>query len=158
MTLVKVAGLDELAHSLNLERASRFDVERLEPALAHAQRREGIPSRGGAVIREIAPGMKAHLWGYNGQSPGPTIEVVEGDRVRMFVTNRLSEHTSIHWHGQRMPNGMDGVSGLNQQAIKPGQSYGCACRQRRASMGGRSTPRGTRRLESLCMGQTADRS
>ncbi|NBU02581.1 MAG: copper oxidase [Betaproteobacteria bacterium] len=66
------------------------------------------------VVREMAPGFKAHLWGYNGQSPGPTIEVVEGDRVRIFVTNRLPEHTSIHWHGQRLPNGMDGVAGLNQ--------------------------------------------
>jgi manganese oxidase len=75
------------------------------------------------VIREIAPGMSAHLWGYNGQSPGPTIEVVEGDRVRIFVTNRLPEHTSIHWHGQRLPNGMDGVAGLNQPSIKPGQTY-----------------------------------
>jgi manganese oxidase len=75
------------------------------------------------VIREIAPGMKAHLWGYNGQSPGPTIEVVEGDRVRIFVTNRLAEHTSVHWHGQRLPNGMDGVAGLNQPSIKPGQTY-----------------------------------
>jgi FtsP/CotA-like multicopper oxidase with cupredoxin domain len=75
------------------------------------------------VIREIAPGMKANLWGYNGQSPGPTIEVVEGDRVRMFVTNRLREPTSIHWHGQRLPNGMDGVSGLTQPSIKPGQTY-----------------------------------
>ena len=71
------------------------------------------------VVREIAPGMKASLWGYNGQSPGPTIEVVEGDRVRIFVTNRLPEHTSVHWHGQRLPNGMDGVAGLNQPAIKP---------------------------------------
>jgi FtsP/CotA-like multicopper oxidase with cupredoxin domain len=75
------------------------------------------------VIREIAPGMTAHLWGYNGQSPGPTIEVVEGDRVRIFVTNRLPEHTSVHWHGQRLPNGMDGVAGLNQPSIKPGQTY-----------------------------------
>lgn len=75
------------------------------------------------VVREMAPGFKAHLWGYNGQSPGPTIEVVEGDRVRIFVTNRLPEHTSIHWHGQRLPNGMDGVSGLTQPAIKPGQTY-----------------------------------
>jgi len=75
------------------------------------------------VTREIAPGMVAHLWGYNGQSPGPTIEVVEGDRVRIFVTNRLPEHTSVHWHGQRLPNGMDGVAGLNQAAIKPGQTY-----------------------------------
>jgi FtsP/CotA-like multicopper oxidase with cupredoxin domain len=75
------------------------------------------------VIREIAPGMRANLWGYNGQSPGPTIEVVEGDRVRMYVTNRLAEATSIHWHGQRLPNGMDGVSGLNQPPIKPGQTF-----------------------------------
>src|SRR5476651_2370811 len=75
------------------------------------------------VVREIAPGMKANLWGYNGQSPGPTLEVVEGDRLRIFVTNRLPEPTSIHWHGQRLPNGMDGVSGLNQPSIKPGQTY-----------------------------------
>jgi FtsP/CotA-like multicopper oxidase with cupredoxin domain len=75
------------------------------------------------VVREMAPGMKAHLWGYNGQSPGPTVEVVEGDRVRLFVTNRLPEHTSIHWHGQRLPNGMDGVGGLNQKAIPSGKTY-----------------------------------
>ena len=75
------------------------------------------------VVREMAPGMKAHLWGYNGQSPGPTIEVVEGDRVRIFVTNRLPEHTSVHWHGQRVPNGMDGVSGLTQKPILPGQTF-----------------------------------
>ncbi|OGU17261.1 MAG: copper oxidase [Geobacteraceae bacterium GWC2_53_11] len=75
------------------------------------------------VVREMAPGMKAHLWGYNGQSPGPTIEVVEGDRVRIFVTNRLPEHTSIHWHGQRLPNGMDGVAGLTQPAIQPGKTF-----------------------------------
>ena len=75
------------------------------------------------VVRELAPGMKANLWGYNGQSPGPTIEVVEGDKVRMFVTNKLPEHTTIHWHGQRLPNGMDGVGGLTQPHIKPGQTY-----------------------------------
>ncbi|HEX7951686.1 MAG TPA: multicopper oxidase domain-containing protein [Burkholderiales bacterium] len=75
------------------------------------------------VVREIAPGMKAKLWVYNGQSPGPTIEVVEGDRVRLFVTNRLPEHTSIHWHGQRLPNGMDGVTGLTQPGIQPGKTY-----------------------------------
>ena len=75
------------------------------------------------VVREIAPGMKANLWGYNGQSPGPTIEIVEGDKVRLFVTNHLPEHTSIHWHGQRLPNGMDGVAGLNQPAIQPGKTF-----------------------------------
>src|SRR5262249_50604258 len=75
------------------------------------------------VVRELAPGMNAHLWGYNGQSPGPTIEAVEGDRVRIFVTNKLPEHTSIHWHGQRLPNGMEGVSGPTPPAIAPGQTF-----------------------------------
>ena len=75
------------------------------------------------VIRELAPGMNANLWGYNGQSPGPTIEVVEGDKVRIFLTNKLPEHTSIHWHGQRLPNGMDGVAGLNQLAVSPGKTF-----------------------------------
>ncbi len=75
------------------------------------------------VVREFAPGMRTHLWGYNGQSPGPTIEVVEGDRVRIFVTNRLPEHTSIHWHGQRLPNGMDGVGGLTQPHIPSGKTF-----------------------------------
>ena len=75
------------------------------------------------VIREIAPGMKAHLWGYNGQSPGPTIEAVEGDKVRVFVTNHLPENTAVHWHGQRLPNGMDGVGGLTQPHIPPGKTF-----------------------------------
>jgi manganese oxidase len=75
------------------------------------------------VEREIAPGMKAHLWGYNGASPGPTIEAVEGDKVRIFVTNKLPEHTTIHWHGMPVPNGMDGVGGLTQPHIKPGKTF-----------------------------------
>ena len=75
------------------------------------------------VVREIAPGMKAHLWGYNGQSPGPTIEAVEGDKVRIFVTNKLPEHTTVHWHGMLLPNGMDGVGGLTQPHIKPGKTF-----------------------------------
>ncbi len=84
------------------------------------------------VLREFAPGMKVQLWGYNGQSPGPTIEVVEGDRVRIFVTNRLPEHTSVHWHGQRLPNGMDGVSGLTQPAIPVGKTFVYEFEARRA--------------------------
>ncbi|MEC8211108.1 MAG: multicopper oxidase domain-containing protein, partial [Pseudomonadota bacterium] len=75
------------------------------------------------VVRELGPGMTANLWGYNGQSPGPTIEVVEGDKIRIFLTNKLPEHTSIHWHGQRLPNGMDGVAGLNQVAVHPGKTF-----------------------------------
>ncbi len=75
------------------------------------------------VVREFAPGMKANLWGYNGSSPGPTIEAVEGDRVRIFVTNRLPEHTTVHWHGIQLPSGMDGVGGLTQPQIAPGKTF-----------------------------------
>ena len=75
------------------------------------------------VVREIAPGMKANLWGYNGQSPGPTIEAVEGDRVRIFVTNKLPEVTSVHWHGILLPSGMDGVTGLTQPGIAVGKTF-----------------------------------
>lgn len=75
------------------------------------------------VEREMAEGMTAYLWGYNGQSPGPTIEAVEGDRVRIFVTNKLPEHTTIHWHGMILPSGMDGVGGLSQPHIPSGKTF-----------------------------------
>jgi FtsP/CotA-like multicopper oxidase with cupredoxin domain len=72
---------------------------------------------------EFAPGSKAICWGYNGGTPGPTIEAVEGDRVRIFVTNRLKEATTIHWHGLILPSGMDGVGGLSQPKIQPGETF-----------------------------------
>ena len=76
-----------------------------------------------AFDHEFAPGLRAECWGYNGSTPGPTIEAVEGDRIRLYVTNRLKEPTSVHWHGVILPNGMDGVAGLNQKAIPPGETF-----------------------------------
>lgn len=75
------------------------------------------------TIQEFAEGMTVKTWGYNGGTPGPTIEVVEGDDVRIYVTNRLPEHTTVHWHGIFLPNGMDGVGGLLQPHIAPGETY-----------------------------------
>jgi FtsP/CotA-like multicopper oxidase with cupredoxin domain len=75
------------------------------------------------VDHEFAPGLRAQCWGFNGQVHGPTIETVEGDKVRIYVTNKLPESTSIHWHGVVVPNGMDGVGGLNQKPIEPGETY-----------------------------------
>jgi FtsP/CotA-like multicopper oxidase with cupredoxin domain len=71
----------------------------------------------------FAPGLVARCWGYNGSTPGPTIEATEGDRLRIYVTNKLPEPTTVHWHGLVLPNGMDGVSGLNQRPIPPGQTW-----------------------------------
>ena len=72
---------------------------------------------------EFAPGLVANCWGYNGSVHGPTIEAVEGDRVRIYVTNKLPAGTSVHWHGILLPNGMDGVAGLNQKVIQPGETF-----------------------------------
>ncbi len=75
------------------------------------------------VRHEIAPGLEVEAWGYNGATPGPVLEAVEGDRVRIYVTNALPEATSIHWHGVLVPNGMDGVAGLTQEGIAPGKTF-----------------------------------
>ena len=75
------------------------------------------------VKREFAPGLVVDCWGYNGQTPGPLIEAVEGDRVRIYVTNRLPEKTSVHWHGFLLPAGMDGVTGVTQRGIEPGETF-----------------------------------
>lgn len=72
---------------------------------------------------EFAPGCKAKVWGYNGTTPGPTIEAVEGDRVRLLVTNKLGEPTTMHWHGIILPSGMDGIAGLSQPPIMPGETF-----------------------------------
>lgn len=75
------------------------------------------------VDHEFAPGMTSRCWGYNGSVHGPVIEAVEGDHVRMYVTNKLDVATSVHWHGILLPNGMDGVAGLTQRNIEPGETF-----------------------------------
>jgi manganese oxidase len=79
--------------------------------------------RAQAFDHEIAPGLTIKAWGYNGATPGPLIEVDEGDRVRIYVTNELPDPTSIHWHGVFVPSGMDGVVGLSQAAVEPGKTF-----------------------------------
>ena len=75
------------------------------------------------VVHEFAPGLVAECWGYNGRVHGPTFECVEGDHVRIYVTNRLSAPTTLHWHGVLVPSGMDGVGGVSQAAIQPGETF-----------------------------------
>ncbi len=68
-------------------------------------------------------GLKATCWAYNNHVNSTVIEAVEGERIRIYVTNRLGVPTSVHWHGLYLPNGMDGVSGLTQPHIKPGETF-----------------------------------
>ncbi|MBA3453645.1 MAG: multicopper oxidase domain-containing protein, partial [Deltaproteobacteria bacterium] len=75
------------------------------------------------VAHTIAPGLEIEAWGYNGTTPGPLIECVEGDTIRIYVTNKLPEPTTVHWHGVILPAGMDGVAGLTQWAIPVGKTF-----------------------------------
>jgi FtsP/CotA-like multicopper oxidase with cupredoxin domain len=75
------------------------------------------------ITQEIAPGLTVDTWGYNGRVPGPVLELSEGEKVRIYVTNHLPAQTSVHWHGVLLPCGMDGVSGLTQPAIQPGETF-----------------------------------
>jgi hypothetical protein len=76
----------------------------------------------GEVDHAFDSGLRATCWGYNGRVNSTVIEAVEGERVRIYVTNRLRVPTSIHWHGVFLPNGMDGVAGLTQPYIKAGET------------------------------------
>ncbi len=75
------------------------------------------------VKQRIAPGKTLILWGFNGSAPGPTIQVNQGDRVRIILENHLPEPTSMHWHGFEIPNDVDGGPGVSQPPIKPGERY-----------------------------------
>jgi len=76
-----------------------------------------------AVKRELLPGQFMNHWGYNGSMPGPTIQVTEGDRIRIILHNELPEPTTLHLHGLELPNAMDGVGFLIQEPIQPGASF-----------------------------------
>ena len=75
------------------------------------------------VKQKVHPDKTIDLWGYNGSAPGPTIQITQGDRVRIIVDNHLPEPTSMHWHGFEIPHGMDGAPGSSQDAIRPGGRF-----------------------------------
>lgn len=75
------------------------------------------------VKQTVIPGRTFDLWGFNGSAPGPTIQAHEGDRVRVVFDNHLPEATAIHWHGLELPIEMDGVPGVGQKPIMPGDRF-----------------------------------
>ncbi|MCW8963048.1 MAG: copper oxidase [Gammaproteobacteria bacterium] len=118
-----------------------LDVEPLEPGLPGKHYQPVVVPNGGAipfriidgvkvfhmivepVAHEFTPGMDADMWGYNGRVNASIIEAVEGERIRIYVTNKLDVPTTVHWHGLYLPNGMDGVAGVTQPVIKPGETF-----------------------------------
>ena len=102
-------------------------------ALTAALPYSGVMANGTREFRIKASPGQAHLvggkhpetsvWSYNGAVPGPEIRVRQGDQVRVHVTNDLKEETTVHWHGLRVPNAMDGVPHLTQKPIGPGETF-----------------------------------
>jgi FtsP/CotA-like multicopper oxidase with cupredoxin domain len=73
--------------------------------------------------RQIAPDKTIDVWGFNGSAPGPTIQVTQGDKMRVIFKNELPEPSSIHWHGFEDRIGFDGMPGISQEPVKPGETF-----------------------------------
>jgi FtsP/CotA-like multicopper oxidase with cupredoxin domain len=73
--------------------------------------------------RQIAPNKTIDVWGYSGSAPGPTIQVTQGDKVRVIFKNELPEATSMHWHGFEDEIGNDGMPGISQEPVRPGGTF-----------------------------------
>jgi FtsP/CotA-like multicopper oxidase with cupredoxin domain len=103
------------------DRALLTSYSRRDPQQTGPVREVRLVAREGEV--EIGPGQVYRTWLYNDQFPGPEIRVRQGERLRVTVENQLPEGTTVHWHGIPVPNAMDGVPGLTQESIAPGESF-----------------------------------
>jgi FtsP/CotA-like multicopper oxidase with cupredoxin domain len=124
----------------NTPAAAMLDMAAIHPRLVTAE--YGLDARGdtelkplmdgdtkvfnleASVVRwTILPGLTVDAYAFNGQVPGPRLHITEDDKVRINVTNKLPESTSVHWHGLILPNEMDGPAEITQKPIEPGQTY-----------------------------------
>jgi len=101
-----------------------FIVGYFVPAVLHAETRKFDMTIDEMVIN-VAPGLKSKVWAFNGQVPGPLIHVKEGDEVEVTVYNNTALNHTVHWHGVFQTNSWrsDGVPGITQLPIEPGESY-----------------------------------
>jgi FtsP/CotA-like multicopper oxidase with cupredoxin domain len=81
-----------------------------------------LTAAAGRVALVGKPHPDTEVWCYDGHVPGPEIRLRQGEHVRIIVQNNLSEGTTVHWHGIRLPIAMDGVPGISQPPIRPGES------------------------------------
>lgn len=116
--LKSMTGVDN-ADQLPLKTAS--DQKPLEPMLMNGAKHFTLNAE--PVRWEYQKGKSIVAWAFNGQVPGPEIRVTEGDKVMITFNNKLPKGTTVHWHGLDLPNSMDGVPGVTQDAVKAGESF-----------------------------------
>lgn len=107
------------AHRLLAEEASAFLERRPEPT----GKTHEVDLVASPTTLPMLDGRALNVWAYNGQVPGPMIRVRVGDTLRVNFKNELPQPTTVHWHGIRLPNGMDGVPGVTQPPIPPGGTF-----------------------------------
>lgn len=133
-----LAGVFLAAHAAHAE-SLHVDDAHPGPTIEAAMLREfdgAYPTEASpsGVVREFAltaapsvvplfDGRPLEVWAYNGQVPGPTLRIRLGETLRVKFTNRLAHPTTVHWHGVRVPNGMDGVPGVTQPPVRPGETF-----------------------------------
>lgn len=104
--------------------AAGFAALSLPPGLALAAGPRTAALQAGVFEQALRPdGPKAEFWGYNGSLPGPVLRWRKGETVRVGVENGLAVETTVHWHGVRVPNAMDGVPFVTQEPIGPGERF-----------------------------------
>ena len=114
------AGLNPLPYAVNMSTADSGTGTAMS-SLVEAPGTQ--PLRSFMLTAEVAEVNGRHAWTYNGVVPGPELRVKQGERVRVTLVNHLPASTTIHWHGYPLPNAEDGVAGLTQDAVRPGDSY-----------------------------------
>ncbi len=104
-----------------LPRKKATDQKPLEPTVIGDVKEFTLTAE--PIAWEYASGKTITAWAYNGQIPGPKVHVKEGDKVRVKLVNKLPKATTVHWHGINVPYTMDGVPGVSQEAVKPGETF-----------------------------------
>ncbi|MEK7519888.1 MAG: multicopper oxidase domain-containing protein [Patescibacteria group bacterium] len=129
-----ITGMDGMHDDMMHEHATTADLTKLPlrtpkdrvARLPFVVREDGVKEfalTAEPVRWEYEKGKSMAVWGYNGQIPGPEIRVTEGDTVRIIFANKLPVATTIHWHGMDVPNSQDGVPGVTQRPIGPGEMF-----------------------------------
>lgn len=116
-----IARREFLQQTLGAAALAALPLPRSRPAVQLAVRDFSLVAR--ATTIDVGGGRTWPTWVYNGILPGPELRVREGERIRVVLTNELPDPTSIHWHGLPVPNGMDGVPGLTQAPVMPGETF-----------------------------------
>jgi len=116
----EMAAIDPREATFRAPKASRGDTT-LEPGTKDGVKVFNLVTS--VIGWSILPDRRVNAYAFNRQVPGPRLRITQGDRVRINVTNRLPEPTSVHWHGLVISNAMDGAANITQKPIPPGGKF-----------------------------------